>query len=152
MREKIDKSAHNQRVYDNNILDGHDQLWHAPFARVPALAAHQPLVSDLTSLIHALYTHPLVASTLASIRESFDWPLMARDVLEYVLSCGCRRQRRFATRRVATLPGRAIRPSDVLEMDLTSLGVKSLAGNEYLLLAMDIAFKFPLFTLPLPSK
>ena len=49
------------------------------------------------------------------------------------------------------LAGRAIQPWDVLEMDLMSLGVKSLSNNEYLLLVVDKASRFP-FGFPLSSK
>ena len=49
------------------------------------------------------------------------------------------------------LPDRALQPWDVLEMDFMSLGVKSLTNNEYLLLVVDKASRFP-FAFPLPSK
>ena len=49
------------------------------------------------------------------------------------------------------LPGRAIEPWEVLEVDLMRIGTQSLAGNKYLLLVVDKASKFP-FAFPLPSK
>ena len=49
------------------------------------------------------------------------------------------------------LPGRAIEPWEVMEMDLMNMGTESLSRNKYLLLVVDEASKFP-FAFPLPSK
>ena len=76
---------------------------------------------------------------------------MARDVREYVLSCGCRRRKRSSSQQVALLPARAVEPWEVLEIDQLGIGRTSLSGNDYLLLAVDKASKF-LFAILLPSK
>ena len=137
--------------HEDYLLDHRDLLCYAPLGRKPVLAVKQSLIPNLTSLIHTLHAHPGVAATLALLRERFHWPSMARDVREYVLSCGCRRRRRAASQKIAMLRGRALEPWDILEMDLLSLGVKSLDKNEYLLQVADKASRFP-FAFPLPSK
>ena len=76
---------------------------------------------------------------------------MCRDAREYVLSCGCRRRKRSRSQHLAMLPARFLEPSEVLEVDLQKVPNTSEAGNEYLLLGIDKASKFP-FAYPLPSK
>lgn len=49
------------------------------------------------------------------------------------------------------LSGQAIQPCDVLEMDWMSLDIESLENNEYLLLMVDKASRFP-FSFLLPPK
>ena len=109
------------------------------------------LVPEVLALVHAMHNHPGIAGTLALLRDRFFWLTMTRDVREYVLSCKCRRRKRANSQRIAMLPGRAIEPWEVLEVDLLRIGTPSLAGNKYLLLAVDKASKFP-FAYPLPSK
>lgn len=41
------------------------------------------------------------------------------------------------------LPGRSVQPLDILEIDLMSLGVKSITNNEYILFMVDKAPQFP---------
>ena len=79
------------------------------------------------------------------------WPTMVRDVREDVLSCGCRRRKRSNNQQLALLPARAVEPWEILEVDLLRIGTTSLAGNEYILLAVDKASKFP-FAFPIPTK
>ena len=49
------------------------------------------------------------------------------------------------------LPSRFLRPGEVLEVNVQDMGVKSDAGNNVLLVAVDKASKF-LFAFPLPTK
>ena len=58
---------------------------------------------------------------------------------------------RSRSQQIAMLPGRAIQPWEVIEIDLMSVGVESLSHNKYLLLVVDKASRFP-FVYPLPSK
>lgn len=76
---------------------------------------------------------------------------MARDEREHVLSFGLRGQRRSASQNVAMPFGKPIEPWDVLEMNLMSLAVATLTGEEYFSLDVDKASKL-MFTFPLPSK
>lgn len=71
---------------------GHRNLpWHVPTGKgEPVLAVHPASVSGLMSLNYALDGQPGVVSTLALLHEGFHRPTMTQDVLEYVLSCGCR--------------------------------------------------------------
>lgn len=142
MCEEVDKKGRDERVHENYLLDHKDLARYTPLGKVPALAVHQPFVPHLMSLIHALHTHPGDSSTLALIRERSYWPFMARDVREYVISCGYGSRRRSAPQKVVVLLGRAIQPWDVLEMDFMSLDIKSITGNEYLVLVVDKPCKF----------
>ena len=74
-----------------------------------------------------------------------------KDVIDYVLSCGCRRREKPASQRVAMLPSRFLRPGEVLEVDIKDMGMKSNAGNKVLLVVVDKVSKF-LFAFPLPTK
>ena len=76
---------------------------------------------------------------------------MCRDTREYVLSCRCRRRKRSRSQQIAMLPARFLEPWEVLEVDLQKFPNTSDAGNEYLLLVVDRASRFP-FAYPLPSK
>lgn len=62
-----------------------------------------------------------------------------------------RRNRRAASQNVATVPGQALQPWDVLKMDLMSSGVTSIANQKYVLLVDDRASRLPP-TFPLPYK
>ena len=140
------------RYADCYMIDDRDLIWYSTKeAREPTLAIPRAMVPELLALIHYLHGHPGVASTLALTRERFFWPTMVRDVREYVLSCGCRRRKRSNNQQLALLPARAIEPWEILEVDLLRIGTTSLAGNEYILLAVDKASKFP-FAFPIPTK
>lgn len=52
---------------------------------------------------------------------------------------------------IAVLPGYATQSWKVLEIDLVQVGSTCQTNHEYLLVAVDEAFKFPL-AFPLPSK
>lgn len=54
----------NQRIHMDYLLDDKGLLWYAPLGRAPVLAAHQSVITDLTSLIHAMRARPGVAATL----------------------------------------------------------------------------------------
>ena len=115
------------------------------------VAIPRALVPELLALIHYLHGHSGVASTLALTQERFFWPTVVRDVREYVLSCGCRRRKRRNNQQLALPPARAVEPWEILEVELLRIGTPSLAGNEYILLAVDKASKFP-FAFPIPTK
>ena len=106
---------------------------------------------ELLALTHHLLGHPGVASTLTLTRERFYWSTVVRDVREYVLSCGCRRRKRSNSQQLALLPSRTVEPWEVLKVDLLRIGTTSLAGNEYILLAVDKTSKLP-FVFPIPTK
>ena len=134
------------------VIDDRDLIWFTgKTAKKPTLAIPRSVVADVLSLVHTLHGHPGVASTLILIRERFHWHTMARDVREYVLSCGCRRRKRSRSQQVALLPARAVEHWEVIEIDLLRIGGTSLSGNDYMLLAVDKASKFP-FAFPLSSK
>ena len=123
------------RYADCYMLDDRDLMWYSTKeTREPTLAIPRTMVPELLVLIHYLHGHSGVASTLALTRERLFWPTMVRDVREYVLSCGCRRRKRSNN-----------------QLDLLRIGTTSLAGNEYILLAVDKASKFP-FAFPIPTK
>lgn len=75
-------------------------------------------------------------------------PHISHDVRQYVLSCGCRRRKRPTGRRVATLPGRPLEPSDELQINILKIDAPSQSGNNYFLLVVDrvskMCFGFPL--------
>ena len=134
------------------MLDDRDLIWYSTKeTREPTLAIPRALVPELLALIHYLHGHSGVASTLALTRERMFWPTMVRDVREYVLSGGCRRRKRSNNRQLALPPARAVEPWEILEVELLRIGTTSLAGNEYILLAVDKASKFP-FAFPIPTK
>ena len=140
------------RYADCYMLDDRDFIWYSTKeTREPTLAIPRAMVPELLALIRYLHGHSGVASTLALTRERFFWPTMVRDVREYVLSCGCRRRKRSNNQQLALLPARAVEPWEILEVDLLRKGTISLAGNEYILLAVDKASKF-LFAFPIPTK
>lgn len=124
-------------IHDNELL------WYAPPGNLAALATHQTLVRDLSSLILALYAHPRVTLMPVLTREHFHGPTKARTVGEHVPSCEWRRKRSTIW-KIAILPGKAIQPWDVLEMDMMSLVLRSRTSSEYyLLLVVDKASSFP---------
>lgn len=125
------------------LLDGRDLAWYTPVGnRKPVLAIHHGLVSHLMALVHPMHGHPSVASTLVLLRERSYWPTRTPDVQECVLSYGCRRRKCSTSQRTAMLPGLATQLWEVLEIDLTRVGVTSLAHNEYVLLAVEKVSKF----------
>ena len=135
------------------LIDDNDLLWYLndDMKQKPVLAIPRVLVPELLSLVHAMHGHPGIAATLILLKERFFWPNMTRDVKEYVQSCRCRMRNRSRSQQIAMLPGRAIQPWEVIEIDLMSVGVESLSHNKYLLLVVDKASRFP-FAYPLPSK
>ena len=76
---------------------------------------------------------------------------MCRDAREYVLSCGCRRRKRSGSEKLAMLRARFMELWEVREVDLQKFPKTSEADNEYVLLVVDNASKFP-FAYPLPSE
>ena len=58
---------------------------------------------------------------------------------------------RSTNQRVAMLSARFVKSWEVLEMDTHNMGVRSEAGNKYLLVVMDRSSKF-LFAYLLPNK
>ena len=141
------------RIKDKYVLDDNDLLWHVPSEgkQQGRLAIPRALVPEMLSLVHVMHGHPGIAATLILLRERFFWHTMSRDVRESVLSCKCRRRKRSHSQQIAMLPGRAISPWEVLEVDLMRAGTVSNTGNKYLLLVVDKASKFP-FAYPLPVK
>ena len=140
------------RNADLLILDDRELIWYSTNETIkPILEIPRTLVPELLALIHHLHGHPGVASTLALTREHFYWLTLIRDVREYVLSCGCRRRKRSNSQQLTLLSARAVEPWEVLEVDLLRIGTTSLAGNKYILLAVDKASKFP-FAFPTPTK
>lgn len=142
------------RIKERYVLDDNDLLWHVSSERRQQgrLVITRSLVPVILSLVHAIHGHPGIAATLILLRERFFWDTMIRDTRECVLSCTCRRRRkRSHSQQIVMLPGRAISPWEVLEVDLMRAGTESNTGNKYLLLVVEKASKFPL-AYPLPVK
>ena len=140
------------RNADLYMFDDRDLIWYSTNETTkPTLTIPRALAPELLALIHHLHGPPGVASTLALTSERFYWPTVVRDVREYVLSCGCRRRKQSNSQQLALLPARAVEPWEVLEVDLLRIGTTSLDGNEYILLAVDKAAKFP-FAFPILTK
>ncbi|CAB1096027.1 unnamed protein product [Ectocarpus sp. CCAP 1310/34] len=61
------------------------------------------------------------------------------------------RRKRPQSKRVAMMPGRPLEPWNELQMDILKIDKPSLTGNNYILLVVDRASKFP-FGFPLETK
>ena len=133
------------------VLDDNDLLWNAPLGEEPKLAIPRALVPGVLALVHSTYGHPGVARNLMMVRGKYWWPIVAQNVRDYALSCGCRRRKRAWSQRVAMMPARLLWPWEVLEMDLQDMKHVSSAGNRYMLVVVDGASRF-LFAYPLESK
>ncbi|CAB1100578.1 unnamed protein product [Ectocarpus sp. CCAP 1310/34] len=93
-----------------------------------------------------------IGTTLSLLRDHFHWPTMTNDTRHYVLSCTCRRRKRPLSRReTMMMPGRPLEPWDELQMDILKIDTPSQTGNNYILLVVDRASKFP-FGFPLEIK
>ena len=119
-----------------------DLLWITSIREIPCLAIPRTLVPGVLALVHSTYAHPRVGITTALVNQRLYWPILARDVHDYVLSCGCCRQKRASSQRVAMLPARFLRPGEVFEIDTQGMGQRIKAGNRYLLIMADEASKF----------
>ncbi|CAB1118123.1 unnamed protein product [Ectocarpus sp. CCAP 1310/34] len=64
---------------------------------------------------------------------------------------GCDRRKRPLSRRVAMVAGRPLEPWDELQMDILKIDTPSQTGNNYILLVVDRASKFPI-GFPLETK
>ena len=117
--------------------------------KLPAIPV--AMVADIIALVHTLHGHAGVGATLSLLRDHFHWPTMMKDTRHYVLSCACRRRKRPLSRRVAMMPGRPLEPWDELQMDILKIDTPSQTGNNYILLVVDRASKFP-FGFPLETK
>ena len=115
------------------------------------LAVPQSMVPEILALVHTLHGHVGVGATIAITRKHFFWHTLAKDARLYVLSCGCNRRKRPNSRRVAMTLGRPLEPWAELQMDILRIDTASKSGNNYVLLVVDRATKFP-FAFPLPSK
>ena len=76
------------------------------------------LVLGILALVHSTYGPLDVTWTLVLVRDKYQWPTVAQDVRDYVLSCGCIRRKRAWRQRVVRMPVRLLWPSEVLAMDL----------------------------------
>ena len=117
--------------------------------KLPAIP--DSMVADIIALVHTMHGHAGIGATLSLLRDHFHWPTMTRDTRQYVLSCSCRRRKRPQSRRVAMMPGRPLEPWDELQIDILKIDTPSLTGNNYILLVVDRASKFP-FGFPLETK
>lgn len=133
------------------VLDDDHVLWHAPRGWTYAIAVPLQLVPGVLALVHGTYGHPGVARTTLLIERKYHWPTLKRDVRAYVLSCSCRRRKRTSSTQLTMMPARLLQPWEVLQMDISDMKVKSLKGNQYLLVIVDRASKY-LIAYPLPTK
>ena len=156
-RNRAGANGLTKEVVNRYLIDNQSLLWlemersATLVRRTSVLAIPSWLVSDLLALIHCQHGHLGVARRLALSRDRFNWPGMCRDAREYVLSCGCRRRKRSGSEKLAMLRARFMELWEVREVDLQKFPKTSEADNEYVLLVVDNASKFP-FAYPLPSE
>lgn len=103
---------------------------------------------ELVSLVHAMHGHPGIEATLTLLRERFFWPTMTRDARHLLIARAVylmSHEETFKKSADLILPGRAIQPQVVVEIELMIVGVDRVlvAGNRYLLLVVDKASRFP---------
>ena len=115
------------------------------------MAIPQCMVADILALVHSLQGHAGVGATLSLVRDHFHWPTVVKDTRGHVLSCGCRRRKRAPSRRVPMTSERSVEPWEELVIDLLAVDFPSESGNNYVLLVVDRASRFP-FGFPLKSK
>ena len=141
----------NRGTWGEYIADSNGLLWYAPPDSILRLDIPRSLVPVTLALVHTTCGHPGVALSTELMERKCHWTSLKSDVRNYVLSCGCRRLKKSTSQPVAMLPARFLKPWEVLEMDIYDIGVRSEAGNKYLLVVVDRANKI-LFTYPLPNK
>ena len=137
--------------HDRYLIDERNLVWYTPNDSKPVLAVPRSMVPELLALVHTLHGHAGGGATPALVRSHFHWPTIVRDTRLYVASCGCNRQKRSRSQKIATMTGRAVEPWETLEVDILSMGTTSRTGNKHILLVVDRASRFP-FAVPLPSK
>ena len=70
------------------------------------IAMLRSMIPSIMALVHKTYAHPGDGRTTELIQRKFYWPTYKRDIMHYVLSCGCRMRKKSASRRVAMLQAR----------------------------------------------
>lgn len=68
--------------------------WRARKGKDPKLAIPKVMIPGLMALVHSTFDHPGIARTTLLVQGKYDWPMLAKDVHEYVLSCGYTRRKR----------------------------------------------------------
>ena len=112
------------------VADDNRLLWYAPLGSILHLAISRSVVPGILALVRTTYGHPGVARTTDLVQKNHHWTSLKSNVRDYVLSCACRRIKRFTTQRVAMLPAHFLKPREVLEMDIYHMGTRSEAGNK----------------------
>ena len=103
------------------VLDEKQLLWLSPVGSAPRLAIPHSLEAGIITSVHTTYGHPGVAKTTLLAQQDCYWPILKKDLRDYVLSCGCRRRKRSSSQRVAMLPARFLRPWDVLAESIRAI-------------------------------
>ena len=77
------------------LVDDHGLLWKTPKdmpkGEIAKLVTPRALVPGMLALVHSTFGQPGVARTTLAVQAKYSWPILTKDVREYVLSCGCRR-------------------------------------------------------------
>ena len=134
-----------------DLIDETKPVWYTPDRNTPVPAVPCSMAPELLVLNNTLHRHAGVGATLTLVRDHFHWPVIGRDTHLYVLVCGDSRRKRSRSQKIATLSGSTVEPWEILEVNIFSMGTISRTGNNYVLLVVDRASRFP-FGFPLPSK
>ena len=113
----------NERLENERyLIDNKELVWYTPDDSKPVLAVPRSMVPELLALVHTLHGHAGVGATFALIRDHFHWAVIARVTRLCVASCGCNRRKRSRSQKIATMPGRAVKPWETLENVILSVG------------------------------
>lgn len=114
------------------------------------VALRRTLISGVLALAHGPFGHPGIAGTTMIIADRCHWPMLKKDVRDYVLPCRCRMRKRPWSKQLHMSPAHFSRPWEILEMNILDMKMTSHKGNRYLLVVVDRATKFH-FAFPLPT-
>ena len=82
----------------------------------PRFVVPKSLVPAIMALVYTIYDYPCVAYAIAIAQQHSLWSSLKKDICNYVIPCGRRRQKRSASQRIAILlSARFIRPWEVLD-------------------------------------
>ena len=72
------------------LFDDERLLWYAPQGEDPKLAIPRVMVPGVLALVHNTFVNPGVARSTLLVQSENNWSTLAKDIHEYVVSCGCR--------------------------------------------------------------
>ena len=135
-------------------MDDEDIIWYAPKVENSKLTIPRVMKPGVLALVQntlgSTFGYPGVARTTLFVQGRYNWPMLAKDVREYVLSCRYKRKR-ANSQRTAMMHASFKRPWKLFEIDIQDLKQESKDGNRYLVVVADRANNF-LFSYPLPSE